>query len=97
VRQAEEVLVTEEERDQTTLHLRVRWPVIEQLDALAEELAADVLTTPGGRPSRAEVARMAMAEGIRVMRARYAREAKARAKTAMQLHMDIDLEGTNNG
>lgn len=89
-RQAEEVLVTEEERDQTTLHLRVRWPVIEQLDALADELAADVLTTPGARPSRAEVARMAMAEGVRVMRARYAREARAKEKATQQLDMNLD-------
>lgn len=64
--------MTEEEEDkkQTMLHLRVQWPFLEALDELGELLEADALAMPGGRPTRADVARMAMAEGIRVMRAK---------------------------
>ena len=85
-----------EEREPTMLHLRVRWLVIEALDALGDELSADPLTTPGGRPTRAEVARIAMAEGIRVLRARYARAARARNMAAQQTTID-DLENNTNG
>jgi hypothetical protein len=60
----------EDDKKQTMLHLRVQLPFIEALDDLGELLEADALATPGGKPTRADVARMAMAEGIRVMRAK---------------------------
>lgn len=69
-------MTEEEEREQTTLHLRVRWPVIEALDQLVQVLGADALATPSGIPSRAEVARMALAEGIKAMRTKLKRGAK---------------------
>jgi hypothetical protein len=68
--------MSDEERDQTTLHLRVRWPVIEALDELVVLVGNDALATPGGVPSRAEVARMALAEGIKAMRTKLKRGVK---------------------
>jgi predicted DNA-binding protein len=59
-----------EDKDQITLYVRVRPEMAEALDALAERLGKDVMASPMGKPSRADIMRMALVEGMRVMSAK---------------------------
>lgn len=65
-----ESIMDDERTASVTLHIRVRPGVVEAIDALADELSRDPLATPGGALSRADVARMALIEGIRLLQAR---------------------------
>jgi hypothetical protein len=62
--------MSENETASVTLHIRVRPGVVEAIDALADALSRDPLEAPGGTLSRAEVSRMALVEGLRVLQAR---------------------------
>jgi hypothetical protein len=56
--------------------ISVRPEVIEALDALAEELGKDAMECPMGVPSRSEMARLAMLDGMRGFQAKLKRGGK---------------------
>jgi hypothetical protein len=56
--------------------ISVRPEVIEALDALAEEIGKDAMQCPMGAPSRSEMARMAMLDGMKAMQAKLKRGGK---------------------
>lgn len=62
--------------DLSRVWISVRPEVIEALDALAEELGKDVMQFPTGTPSRAEVARLAMLDGMKTMQTKLKRGGK---------------------
>jgi diphthamide synthase subunit DPH2 len=59
-----------DDKDQITLYVRVRPEMAEALDALAERLGKDVMAFPMGKPSRADIMRMALVEGMRIINAK---------------------------
>jgi hypothetical protein len=59
--------------DLSRVWISVRPEVIEALDALGEELGKDVMQFPTGTPSRAEVARLAMLDGMKAMQSKLKR------------------------
>lgn len=62
--------------DLSRVWISVRPEVIEALDALAEELGKDVMEYPLGTPTRTDVARLAMLDGMRSMQQKLKRGGK---------------------
>jgi hypothetical protein len=63
-----------EEKDHITIWMRVRPEIVAALDEMAEGLGKNVMASPMGKPSRAEVMRMALVEGMRVINAKMKEE-----------------------
>jgi hypothetical protein len=59
-----------EETDLIKIWVSVRPEIVSALDETAERLGRDVMASPMGKPSRAEVMRMALVEGMRVINAK---------------------------